>query len=151
MKEGRTEGSKRASKQARKEGSKETCNSDKISPGNLSKYWKHGQSARRSAVLFAIFKTLLFTSFPQNCTKRIFLDNYHQQFLTCHVQKRGTARSKWELSSEFILFSNVFADPAGNRLNLKTVFLLSMPSVFAGHTQALENVALTEATPLSTP
>ena len=68
-----------------------------------------------------------------------------------HVQKRGNARSKWLLSSEFIVFSQVFADPVGNRLNFKTCFLLSMPFVFAELTQALENVALIEATPLSTP
>ena len=49
------------------------------------------------------------------------------------------------LSSEFIVFSHVFADLFGNRLNLKTFF------VFAELTQALENVALIEATSLSTP
>ena len=55
------------------------------------------------------------------------------------------------LSSEFIVFSHVFADLFGNRLNLKTFFLLSVAFVFAELTQALEKVPLVEATPLSTP
>jgi hypothetical protein len=61
------------------------------------------------------------------------------------VQKRGTARSKM---SVFIRIHCVFPCI---RLNFKTFFLLSMPFVFAELTQALENVALIEATPLSTP
>ena len=45
-----------------------------------------------------------------------------------HVQKRGTARSKWVLSSEFIVFSHVFADPVGNRLNF-IFFVLTFHAV----------------------
>ena len=48
---------------------------------------KHGQSARRSAVLFAIFKMHFFTSYPQNCGKRMILDTYHQKLLTCTCAK----------------------------------------------------------------
>jgi hypothetical protein len=55
------------------------------------------------------------------------------------------------LSSEFFVVSHVFADIVGNRVNFKTFFLLSMPFVLTELTQALENVALIEATPLSTP
>jgi hypothetical protein len=49
------------------------------------------------------------------------------------------------------VFSHVFADPVWNRLNFKYFFLPSMPFVCAELTQALEDVALIEATPLSTP
>ena len=48
---------------------------------------KLGQSARRSAVLFAIFKMHFFTSYPQNCRKRMILDTYHQKLLTCTCAK----------------------------------------------------------------